>query len=409
MAKVVFLNVPAYGHVNPTLALVRELILQGDEVIYYTSPEFKDTLERIGASFRPYCRELGVDHATAAENSFGLMYEMAHYATQITDALLEEIADIRPDYIIHDALCVWGRIVSEKCNIPAICSVPYMVFTPLNILVSFKLMLLLQVMFWQGFGKIIAFWHAIRQLKQSYGVSLYRLIWEIGSYEPLNIVYTSTLFQPLGNYLHGKFQFIGPSIAARGDSPALPFELLSNKKIIYISLGTVNSVRQNDFYRLCFEALSQLTDLQIILSVGKHTQISDLGEIPSNFLVRHYVPQLELLAHTQLFITHAGMNSVQESLYFNVPMIAIPQTFEQMMNAVRMENLGVGVMVNKNRLTPQKLRQLVLKSLEPNPKREAMLAQLQESFRQAGGYPKAIELINTYEEAYLSPYYNPIL
>ncbi len=54
MAKIVFFNVPAHGHINPTLPLVAELVQRGNEVIYYAMPEFQDKIQKTGARFRAY-------------------------------------------------------------------------------------------------------------------------------------------------------------------------------------------------------------------------------------------------------------------------------------------------------------------------------------------------------------------
>src|SRR5437868_6970972 len=54
MAKYVFLNVPAHGHVNPTLAVAQELVRRGQAVSYYLTDEFRDVVEATGAVFEPY-------------------------------------------------------------------------------------------------------------------------------------------------------------------------------------------------------------------------------------------------------------------------------------------------------------------------------------------------------------------
>ncbi len=46
--------------------------------------------------------------------------------------------------------------------------------------------------------------------------------------------------------------------------------------------------------------------------------------VPSNFKLYNYAPQLDILQDTDLFITHGGMNSSSEILYFGVPMLVIP-------------------------------------------------------------------------------------
>ena len=54
MAKYVFLNMPARGHVNPTLAVVQELVRRGQKVSYYLTEEFRDVVQATGAVFQPY-------------------------------------------------------------------------------------------------------------------------------------------------------------------------------------------------------------------------------------------------------------------------------------------------------------------------------------------------------------------
>lgn len=54
MGKVLFLNYPEEGHVNPTIALVEELIKKGEEVVYYCIEEYRNKIEKTGATFRPY-------------------------------------------------------------------------------------------------------------------------------------------------------------------------------------------------------------------------------------------------------------------------------------------------------------------------------------------------------------------
>ncbi|WP_276567145.1 nucleotide disphospho-sugar-binding domain-containing protein, partial [Bacillus thuringiensis] len=104
-----------------------------------------------------------------------------------------------------------------------------------------------------------------------------------------------------------------------------------------------------------FEAFrdSQVT---VILAVGEQNDINQLENIPSNFKLYNYVPQLDILQHTDLFITHGGMNSSSESLYFGVPMLVIPVMGDQPIVAQRIEELEAGVQLNRNLLTPEILR-----------------------------------------------------
>jgi UDP:flavonoid glycosyltransferase YjiC (YdhE family) len=60
-------------------------------------------------------------------------------------------------------------------------------------------------------------------------------------------------------------------------------------------------------------------------------------------LVKSYLPQLEILKRADVFITHAGFNSVNEALYFGVPMLALPQINDQHMVAKRLVSMQLGM------------------------------------------------------------------
>ena len=72
MARYVFLNMPAYGHVNPTLPVVQELVKRGQEVIYYLPEQFKDAIQATGAIFRSYELKLkGLPLSVSASDTMG--------------------------------------------------------------------------------------------------------------------------------------------------------------------------------------------------------------------------------------------------------------------------------------------------------------------------------------------------
>ena len=59
MAKYVILVGPAYGHVNPTLAVAQELVRRGEQAVYYLTEAFRASVEVTGAAFQPYQSMMG--------------------------------------------------------------------------------------------------------------------------------------------------------------------------------------------------------------------------------------------------------------------------------------------------------------------------------------------------------------
>lgn len=120
----------------------------------------------------------------------------------------------------------------------------------------------------------------------------------------------------------------------------------------------------------------------------------DLSEfnIPDNFIIKNYVPQSEILKYTDVAITHAGMNSTSDLLYNNVPFVAIPIGADQPYMAGRASELGAAISLEKDKLTPDILKNSVKKVLT-DPSYVENIKKISDSFRQTGGYKKAVEEI----------------
>ena len=194
--------------------------------------------------------------------------------------------------------------------------------------------------------------------------------------ETNTIVYTSKYFQPCAETFSDRYHFIGPSIRPIQK----PVEKTA-EKTVYISMGTVN--RNPEFYRNCIHALGQ-TDWQVIISMG--TNPEHFEHIPSNIQIYDTVDQMAVLSIADAFITHCGMNSASEGLYFQVPLVLFPQTPEQGAVAKRTEELGAGIMLRSIR---EEDILSALKQVLEDPAYRNSAARISESFRSAGGVKEA--------------------
>ena len=110
-------------------------------------------------------------------------------------------------------------------------------------------------------------------------------------------------------------------------------------------MGTVNNDMMA-FYKACVSVFKD-TDYQVIISVGELVSIEDFGKLPENISVFSYVDQIAVLKKADVFVSHCGMNSVSESLYFGVPLVMLPQTTEQKGVAERVLEFGAGIKPKK--------------------------------------------------------------
>ena len=126
------------------------------------------------------------------------------------------------------------------------------------------------------------------------------------------------------------------------------------------------------------------TDYQVIISMGTNTDHFDA--VPENIEIYESVDQMAVLSIADAFLTHCGMNSASEGLYFQVPLVLFPQTPEQGAVAKRTEELGAGIMLKS--ISEEDILQALNTVLTvPSYKENAVL--VSDSFRACGGAKEA--------------------
>ena len=146
-------------------------------------------------------------------------------------------------------------------------------------------------------------------------------------------------------------------------------------------MGTVN--QNKEFYRNCIHALGK-TNWQVLVSMGTNTE--HFENLPANVQLYESVDQMAVLSIADAFVTHCGMNSASEGLYFQVPLVLFPQTPEQGAVARRCEELGAGIRLKS--ISENDILGCVKKALTvPDYKKNAI--KVSESFRSCGGAAEA--------------------
>ncbi|NDI34208.1 macrolide family glycosyltransferase [Chengkuizengella sediminis] len=403
MSTVIYFGVDLAGHVNPTLGLMKKLVDKGEEVFYYCTDEYREKIEETGAKFKSY-RDLahfGTYDGGGIETFLVFADFILSKSKIILDNLLDEIAELRPDYIIHDAFCYWGKEISKILNIPGISVFDSFAFIDemANIDPSFFMENILRAgedpLYKKYKGNTNMYKKLIQKVSKSiakkHNLQDSNVINDIFlSKQGLNILFTSKQLQIYSEAFDDTYLFTGYSIYHRNGEVDFPFEKLTNKPLVYISLGTIFNDRL-DIYRSFINAFGD-TDLQVVMSIGQKIHIEDLGCVPENFIVKNVVPQLEVLKYADAFITHGGANSVHESINFLVPMVLLPQNFDQFMGAMAVERVGAGIYIRNQEEGISKIKMVVNKVLtEPSYKENCR--KIKDSFKKAGGLDKSVEEI----------------
>lgn len=354
MAKLVFTNIPAHGHTNPTLAVVKELVGRGHRVLYYSGEEMRSLLEGVGAEFRPYPEPMptGRELTAALNRMIDATLILIRISEAQTSWFIEEMRRELPALIVYDSTAMWGYLAGRILRIPSLCSVTTFVFDGSQRMLPPREILRFLFQALPQLPRIVR-WK--RFMFRRFGR---RHVGGITEFGRRNLVYTSREFHPENSKLDERFVFVGPSIDPTLRPMPFPWERLGPGALVYISLGTINNA-DPAFYRTCFEAFGNYPG-QFVLSAGKNTDLAALGPVPDNFVVLPQVPQLEILARAAAFITHGGMNSVHEGLYFGVPEIVVPHHLEQLFNGLRVAEVGAGLLLGDRhpygRVTAAQLR-----------------------------------------------------
>ncbi|MFI2612276.1 macrolide family glycosyltransferase [Kitasatospora sp. NPDC018619] len=380
-------SVPAHGHVNPSLAVIAELVARGHRVSYVNDPSFRETVESTGATLVPYPAKLPLtdDPGGWPEDPVAIQDLFLDDTLSMWAAMLEAFEDDRPDLVLYDIAGFAGRALGERLGVPVV-----------QLSSSF--------VGWEGIEEdLAAVFEATRNGPG--GPEHYRRFadWlaaagtverDVDAFKgrPQRcLALVPRALQPNADRVDGRrYTFVGPCFGDRSHQghwqrPA------GAEKVLLVSLGSAFT-HQPAFYRACIRAFGELPGWHTVLQVGRHTDLAELGEVPDTVEVHRWVPQLSVLSQADAFVTHAGMGGSSEGLYHALPMIAVPQAADQFANADALVGHGVARRLDTGQATAEALRRALLE-LVGDPAVAERLRALSAEVRAEGGTARAADLI----------------
>ncbi|MFD2078210.1 hypothetical protein SAMN05421678_1238 [Actinopolymorpha cephalotaxi] len=358
MSHVAMTGMPASGHVNPTLPLVRELVDRGVDVTYYSTAEFADAVERAGAKFRAYpdgaISSRDIAAATQSGSSVRVVGRVLEATLTLVPFLREEFARERPDAVAYDSNALWGRVTAAGLGLPTISFMTTMVLGPADFkgltarewAHTLRLTLL-------DFPQTV---RVRRRVLRRFGTDVVPSTPMLPMFGDLTLFAIPREIQPDNARPDERCHFLGPTVSAGGTvnsglrgaevDAELAAHLDGPDPVVLVSLGTLHA-GTGEFFRTCFKALADLP-ARVVLAVGHSTDPTELGSPPANTLVRGTVPQLEILRRAAVFVTHGGMNSALEALAYGVPLVVVPQQVEQLIIGRTIAERGAAVVLRQH-------------------------------------------------------------
>lgn len=382
-----FMCQPDHGHVIPNLAVVAELIRRGNQVTYLTGESMAAVVRETGATV------VGYDSPYAKANLRELEDDPLGLISLFLDEsqVMLEAADTwvtgRPDLVVYDISVLHaGRVLARKWGLPAAQLIPVFASNA-----GFSYLSAIYRDGGEGDGGALPRWvddmlARTGALAGAHGLQVdpAELWWEI---QDFNLVNLPRAFQFAGETFDERFAFVGPCLGERSflsdwrpPGNGLPIALLS--------FGTVASSRP-ELFRTCVRAFCELP-WHAVVTVGDGMDPADLGPLPPTVEVHRWVSHLSVLEHASVAVTHGGMGTAMEALYWGRPSVVVPATAIDALAARRIEELGLGRVVDPARLTPERLVDAVLGVAGDERVRRAASA-MRHEVRTAGGTSRAAD------------------
>ena len=349
--RILMINLPYAGHTNPTLPLARELVRRGHSVTYINAESFRRRVEETGAIFVPF-RDFpaNLDAEGIKRRCFGAAFDTAMGLVG------------RFDLLIYEMFFYPGIEVARRMGIPCVRQFSQPAWSEAT---------------WKAAPGVFRLSARLidRQVLTNKDArrmgfarsSLHDGI--LGRHPDLNLVYVPEAFQGQRDSFDESWLFMVPPPEDTLSDVVIPYGRMRDP-IVYISLGSIISNR--GFCKECIRAFGN-RPFSVILNTGR-IEPDSLGSLPENIYPYSFVPQIDVLRHAKVFLTHCGMNSINEALFLGVPMVAMPFLNDQITNARRLVELGLARRVRSFPSSGRELYRAVCEVYEDTKYRENVAA-----------------------------------
>jgi len=367
--RFLFVIPPFHGHLNPVLAIARELLTQGHDVAWVTSTAARDLLPEgatiydslEGAYEWSFTKTLELTEMPRGEQFYAYYRELVlPGAIASLDDVMRGCAEFKPDVLLADQHALAGAIAARRLQLPWATSAPSQQMT-------------------NPLGRLVQQWvdEQVLELGSRFGVPNLK-----EASEALILSYTSPLLVPR-DAPPPQMRFVGPAIDPGRNVDSDVLSMLAPGRKLLVSMSTVYGDEGNAFLLKLAHVLGGL-GIQGLFSSSS----AELAALPAPTVVRPWLPLLSLMPHVDAVVSHGGANTAHEALYFGKPLIFAPLAFDNFAVAQAVVSAGAAIRVRPRRATERDIARVVEQIVGEASYREAA-ERIGASLRAGGGAPAA--------------------
>lgn len=380
MSRFLFVVPPLTGHTNPTVAVAERLVERGHAVAWTGYARITGPLLPAGATLIPVGDDPADDDeqlASARERAQGLrgaealLFLWQDFLLPLGRAMvpgIEAAVDrFQPDVLVVDQQAIGGAVVAQQRGLPWATSAT----TSAELVDPFALL--------PKVGEWVA--AELARFQGDFGVSG---AGDVRFSEHLVLAFSTAALAGPERSFPAHWRFVGPSLGTRPATADFPWEWLDPaRRHVLVSLGTINAPAGRRFLTESVAALAALRSRVQGVVVGPPDLVAS-ASLPSNVVIRGFVPQLELLARMDAVVSHGGHNTVCETLAHGLPLVVAPIRDDQPIVAQQVTDAGAAIRVRFGRVRAPEVAEAITRVLDEPAYREAA-RRLRLSFEAAGG------------------------
>jgi UDP:flavonoid glycosyltransferase YjiC (YdhE family) len=322
--RVIATFVGGWGHAEPLIPIVDMAVAHGHSVMFAGQEAVVPRLEALGFA----TRVVGPDTLTSArapllapdreaERSVMRDHFFTAFGTFRATALRSMFESQRPDLVICDEVDVGAVVAAETASVPCV---------TVNVIAAGLL------------NSALVIGEAWNELRASNALdpdpNLDRLA------GTLMVAAIPRSFRHPAASSPPRLRFVRPAILARPASPRS-----TSRPLVYVTLGTVFNVESGDLFNRIIRAMSSV-DADVVVTTGSQIDPAEFTEVPTNVVVERFRPQAEILPACSAVVTHGGSGTLLAALALGVPAAVLPMGADQLDNADRVDELGVGFVLD---------------------------------------------------------------